>query len=185
MKTLLLIFCFVLLSVSANSNIAVLINNSCTAITQNNNILQKQSFKDFRKEIEINQGHKLKMKDRIKLKLLYHLQHFSEQERKNINRLVVISILFSLTGLLLILAALFIKLYSLIGLVFCVTGLVLSIIVFRKEKKHPGILSKKNTVKTNIAYISGLLGISIAAFLTLLLYIIGIIAGGIAGTIVP
>lgn len=181
MKPLLLIFCFSLLSISANSNIPTLMNNNHTGITQNNNISEKNSFKYFRKAIETNQGHKLKMKDRIKLRILYQMRRFSDHSQKNANRLVLLSLIFSLTGLLIIAAIFIIGLYSFIGLAFCTTGFILSIIAFKKEKKQPGFLSKGNKLKANIAYIAGILAISISILLILIILIFGFIAGGIAG----
>lgn len=176
-----MIFCFLHLSASAISNVSVSINNNHTAIAQNNKIEKKKPFKSFLKTIETINGHKLKTADRMKLRVLYHIMRFSDHTQKSTNRLVLFSLIFSLTGLLIIAAIFIIGLYSFIGLAFCITGFILSIIAFKKEKEQPGFLSKGNKLKANIAYIAGILGISISILLILIILIFGFIAGGIAG----
>ncbi len=179
-RFLYLIFCFLFLSASASSNVAVFINNNHTATAQNNKIEKKKSFKSFLKTVETIHGHKLKTADRMKLRVLYHIQRFSDHSQKNANRLVLVSLAFSLTGLVLIAAISAIGLFSFIGLAFCITGFILSIVAFKKGKKQPGFLTKRNMITATIACITGLLGISFAVFLVLLFLVVGFIAGGVA-----
>jgi hypothetical protein len=180
MKSLSLIICFLLLSASANSNVSVSINNNHTTIAQNNKIKKKKSFKNFLKTVETINGHKLKTADKIKLRVLYQIQRFSNHSQKKANRLVSISLAFSIPGLVLIAAISAIGLFSFIGLAFCITGFILSIIAFKKGKKQPGFLTKRNMIIATIACIISLIGISLAIFLTLLFIVFGLIGEGVA-----
>ena len=112
------------------------------------------------------------------------IQKKNKDRAKNINRLAIISLLFSVIGLIVMVAFFTVSYYSFIGIGLCLIGFILSNITFRKQKKFPGLLRKRNETINYIAYFIGFLGIILAIVIGLLIWIIGTIAGGVAGVLV-
>lgn len=123
MKPLLLIFCFSLLSISANSNIPTLINNNHTGITQNNRVEKKQSFKDFLKSVEKIKGHKLNWREKMKLRFAHIM--LQKSAPKSRNKLLLTVVLIFLMLIAIALAALIV--YWIIQIIISFTGGVAAI----------------------------------------------------------
>jgi hypothetical protein len=140
MKPLSLMFCFLLLSVFANSTITVTVNGTYTYIIHPEKNEKKPT-----------------LKEKIRSSLFNKFHTPDELEKRRANKLAKIGVALSVAGMFLLPP-------------LSIAGIILSIIALRKEKKHPGILSKKNKDHAIAGVIYGFLGILLLAVLYIIIF---------------
>lgn len=140
MKLLSFLLCFLFIALSPYANIAVTVNRNHSHIIHTEKNEKKPT-----------------LKEKIRRYIFSKFHTPDELQKRRANKLAKIGIALSVAGMFLLPP-------------LSIAGIILSITALRKEKKYPGILSKKNKDHAVAGVIYGVIGILLFAGLYILFF---------------